>query len=158
MAINSIARCVLSAIICVTVGPDRPVAAQPVPALATATHLKCAFTVVATSAWAKDGSTTAVVKPSDFTIEYKAIDIAGGSAEAVTPTGTLFITARFIVNSLHLLAIADSGPVYVTTVFNRPSHPGKYKAVHSRHELTDVSLPGYTSTPEQYVGECEIVD
>jgi len=27
--------------------------------------------------------------------------------------------------------------------------------VHARHEYTEVSLPGYTSRPEQYYGECE---
>jgi hypothetical protein len=30
--------------------------------------------------------------------------------------------------------------------------------MHSRHEYTDVSLPGYTSSPEQYYGECEILN
>ncbi len=32
---------------------------------------------------------------------------------------------------------------------------GKLKAVHTRHEYTEVSLPGYTSRPEQYYGECD---
>jgi len=28
--------------------------------------------------------------------------------------------------------------------------------VHTRHEYTEVRLPGFTSRPEQYYGECEI--
>jgi hypothetical protein len=41
-------------------------------------------------------------------------------------------------------------------VFDKENTPGKYKAVHTRHEYTEVSLPGFTSRPEQYYGECEI--
>ncbi|MBM3778060.1 MAG: hypothetical protein FJW23_07445 [Acidimicrobiia bacterium] len=58
---------------------------------------------------------------------------------------------------MHLLAIDNSGPVYLTTVFDSPGRPGRYKAAHSRHEFTPVSLPGFTSRPEQYVGDCELV-
>ena len=31
---------------------------------------------------------------------------------------------------------------------------GKLRAVHTRHEYTEVSLPGFTSRPEQYYGDC----
>ena len=48
------------------------------------------------------------------------------------------------------------GPVYTTTVFQKETTGGKLKAVHSRHELFDFALPGFTSSPEQYYGECEI--
>jgi hypothetical protein len=44
----------------------------------------------------------------------------------------------------------------VTTVFDLETSSGKLKAVHSRHELLKVPLDGTTSSPEQYVGECEI--
>jgi hypothetical protein len=27
-------------------------------------------------------------------------------------------------------------------------------AVHTRHEYTDISLPGFTSRPEMYIGDC----
>jgi hypothetical protein len=30
------------------------------------------------------------------------------------------------------------------------------RAVHTRHEYTMISLPGFTSRPEQYYGECAI--
>ena len=48
------------------------------------------------------------------------------------------------------------GPLYVTTVIARPAGGGKWLAVHTRHEYTDVSLPGYTSRPEQYYGSCTL--
>ena len=126
--------------------------------LAVATHLKCAFTVMTMGTWSRDGDAAMEIKKTDFALEYKSVDVAGGSAEAVGPTGNFFITVRFISGSLHLLAIGDAGPAYLTTIFNRPGHPGRFKAVHTRHEFTDVSIAGFTSKPEQYIGECEIVD
>jgi hypothetical protein len=30
--------------------------------------------------------------------------------------------------------------------------------VHSRHEYYPTALPGFTSSPEQYYGECEIMN
>ncbi len=134
-------------------------AAQPrISPLAVATHLKCAFSVMTTGTWSRDGDAAVETRKTDFTLEYQSIDVAGGSAEAVGLTGNFFITVRFISGSLHLLAIGDAGPAYLTTIFNRPGHPGKFKAVHTRHEFTDVSMPGFTSRPEQYIGECEIPD
>jgi hypothetical protein len=54
----------------------------------------------------------------------------------------------------------NSGPLYLTTVFSaggRDQLPGaRLRAVHTRHEFTSVSLPGFTSRPEQYYGECEV--
>src|SRR5262245_20369059 len=118
-------------------------AAQPqTSALAAATHLKCAFTVKATGTWSKDGDASAEVTQSSLALEYKSIDVAGGTAEAVGLGGNFFITVRFIGSSLHLLAIGDAGPAYLTTVFNRPNRPATFKAVHTRHEFTDVSIPG----------------
>jgi hypothetical protein len=138
-------------------GPIDAAQARTSP-LAVATHLKCTFPVMTTATWSKDGDAAAEVKKSTLTLEYKSIDVAGGSAEAVGLSGNFLITVRFIADSLHLLTIGDAGPSYLTTVFNRPNHPGTFKAAHTRHEFTDVSLPGFTSRPEQYVGECQILD
>jgi hypothetical protein len=49
------------------------------------------------------------------------------------------------------------GALYVTTVFNTESRPGKLQAVHTRHEYTPVSVPGFTSRPEQYYGDCDVI-
>jgi len=138
---------------------SRPLHAQvQPPALSMAPHIKCVFTIVSTAVWSRTGELTPSTKPANLVLEYKNISTSDGSAEALGFTGSFFINARFVGSSLHLLATADAGPVYLTTVFDRQSHPGKYKAVHTRHELTDVVLPGYTSSPEQYFGECEILN
>jgi hypothetical protein len=52
--------------------------------------------------------------------------------------------------------MSGEGVLRITTVFDKQNSPGKFKAVHARHEYTDVSLPGFTSRPEQYYGECEL--
>jgi hypothetical protein len=46
----------------------------------------------------------------------------------------------------------------VTTVFDQETTGGKLRAVHSRHESFITPLEGSTSSPEQYYGECEIVN
>jgi hypothetical protein len=128
---------------------------QPL-ALATATRIKCVFPIMSTGTWSKEGDPRVDSQKSDLVLQYQGIDTNEGTAEAIGSFGNFIITVRFVAGSLHLLATGD-GPIYLTTVFNRPTHPGKFKAVHTRHEFTDVSLPGFTSRPEQYVGECEIV-
>lgn len=71
------------------------------------------------------------------------------------------MTSELIVRAsegyLNFLQVFRTGPMYTTTVFDAGSKGGKFKAVHSRHEYLDPPLPGATSTPEQYYGECEIV-
>ena len=66
-------------------------------------------------------------------------------------------TVRLLGDNLHFLAMNSSGSVYLTTVFSdRESRAGgKFKAVHTRHEFTEIRLTGYTSRPEQYYGYCE---
>jgi hypothetical protein len=49
-----------------------------------------------------------------------------------------------------------SGPLYTTTVLAKESRDGRLLAIHTRHEYTDVSLPGFTSRPEMYLGECAV--
>jgi hypothetical protein len=87
---------------------------------------------------------------------FEAIDIEDGSAESIGPYGPMHIVVRYGANTLHLIHVAStSGALYVTTVFGREAGPGKRLAVHSRHEYTAVSLPGFTSRPEQHYGECD---
>jgi hypothetical protein len=42
-------------------------------------------------------------------------------------------------------------------VFEAGAVGGRFKAVHSRHEYFTTPVPGATSSPEQYYGECEVV-
>ena len=57
---------------------------------------------------------------------------------------------------LHFIQSFLNGPLYTTTILEKKTPSGKYKAMHSRHEFTDFALPGFTSSPEQYYGECEV--
>ena len=125
--------------------------------LASAKSIKCAFPLISTGTWEKDGTPKADVKPTEMVLQYDEIDVQEGTAQVLGLSGRLYIITRMSGVNLHLLAIDTSGPLYITTVFDKPSRPGKFKAAHSRHEFTDVSLPGYTSRPEQYYGECEIL-
>lgn len=125
--------------------------------LSTATEISCTFPVLSTGTWSKEGDVTNEVKKSEFSLVYQAIDTQDGSAQVKGMSGNFYITVRVVGGHLHLLTTDSGGPVYMTTVFNSPAHKGKFKAAHSRHEFTSVQLPGFTSRPEQYIGECELV-
>ena len=51
----------------------------------------------------------------------------------------------------------NTGSVNITTVFSQEARDKKMKAVHSRHDYLQMSLPGFVSEPtvSQYYGECE---
>ena len=57
---------------------------------------------------------------------------------------------------LHFMQVGLNGFLYTTTVFDKVSKPGRLRAVHTRHEYTEINLPGYTSRPQQYYGDCEV--
>lgn len=136
-------------------------AQAPAPvALAEIQRLKCTFTLMSTGTWNK-GVPSAEVTPSKLSVAFDEIDTQGGTANVVdvsaAAAGAPHITVRLLGDSLHFLAMNVSGSVYLTTVFaDRDSRAGaKFKAVHTRHEFTEVRLTGWTSRPEQYYGECE---
>lgn len=131
------------------------VVAQPNP-MAGAKGLTCTFPMVATGTWTK-GDPQADVKPSTLTLRYEQINTEESTARFNGPFGPADIVVRLFTTSLHLIEIADSGALYVTTVFDKATHSPKLQAVHTRHEYTAVSLPGFTSRPEQYYGECDVV-
>jgi hypothetical protein len=62
------------------------------------------------------------------------------------------ITVKQTGGYLHFMQTFKGGALYTTTVFDTPAGP--FKAVHSRHEYFTVPVPGATSSPEQYYGEC----
>ena len=70
--------------------------------------------------------------------------------------GASYIVVRFAEGYLHFMQTLSSGPLYLTTILAEPSREGRLKAVHTRHEYTQVSLPGYTSRPESYLGDCSV--
>ena len=137
-------------------------AQAPAPlALADAQGLKCAFTLMAVGTWDK-GVPSAEVMPATLSMEFEAIDTRDGTANMVNVSaaseGAPHIIVRLLRDNLHFLAMNISGSVYMTTVFGDKESrtSGKLKAVHTRHEFTQVRLMGWTSRPEQYYGHCEV--
>jgi hypothetical protein len=124
--------------------------------LQDAKTVSCEFSLMAAGNWDRAGATTAGTKPATLKVSFSNIDTEVGDAETAGVTGTLHIVARFAGGYLHLFRVDSSGFMHATTVFDKVSKPGRLKAVHTRHEYTDVALPGFTSRPEQYYGDCEI--
>jgi hypothetical protein len=136
---------------------------QPPPitvALTAVERLKCTFTLMATGDWAKNVPSAQVTK-ANLALGFDDIDVQGGTANVVdvstVSAGAPHIIVRLLGDNLHFLAMNTSGSVYLTTVFaDKESRSGaRFKAVHTRHEFTQVRLTGWTSRPEQYYGECE---
>jgi hypothetical protein len=126
--------------------------------LATVKKLQCRFSTYSTGTWV-DGAPRAELKPAKLTVGFEAIDAADGTADTIGQFGPSHITVRLLGTTLHFMDVDTSGALYLTTVFApvRDRLPGgKLRAVHTRHEYTEVSLPGFTSRPEQYYGECDV--
>jgi hypothetical protein len=125
--------------------------------LADATRLECRFSALATTSWDKDtGAGTATVTPSELESSFFDINIAEGTAEADSRFGASFIIARYTSGYMHLMQLSDAGPLYITTVMAAESTDGRLLAVHVRHEYSPAIIPGFTSRPEMYVGDCAI--
>lgn len=123
--------------------------------LAAARTATCTFSLLATGTWT-DGEAEAELKSSTLSFRFVDIDTEDATAEAVGQFGPADIITRLSGDYLHFLQMFRVGPLYATTIFNRETRDGKFMATHTRHEYTDVSLPGFTSRPEQYYGECEV--
>ena len=147
---------VLAAIAALT-GPA-PAEAQNrelVALLQNAVRAECRFTGVARGEWT---GTTAAFKSEavDYSAVFFDIDVESGTAEAEGQFGASYIVVRYAEGYLHFMHTLSSGPIYLTTILAQPSGDGRLKAVHTRHEYTQVSLPGYTSRPETYLGDCSV--
>ena len=149
-------RCGLLTIVCIlgTASLAGQAPNAPSARLANATSLKCSFAAMATGTW-KEGEPQSSMKPAKLSVAFTAVDTQDGSAEMVGDSGKSHITVRLLGSYLHFMQIDAYGALYVTTVFDRPGRNGTLLAAHSRHEYTPVQLPGFTSRPEQYYGECE---
>jgi hypothetical protein len=125
---------------------------------ATAKSLRCTFPLNVTGSWKKDGLPDATMKPSTLVLLFESIDTDEGTAKLRNGSVGSDIVARLSGGYLHFMQSFRSGPLYTTTVFDKETTGGKLKAVHSRHEYFSVPLPGATSSPEQYYGECEVMN
>jgi hypothetical protein len=124
--------------------------------IATAKSVRCSFPRNATGTWTKAGVPEATVRSTPLVLRFDTIDPEAGTAQLRNGTVGSEVTVRLAEGYLHFMQAFRTGPLYTTTVFDTGEKSGKLKAVHSRHEYFSVPLPGATSSPEQYYGECEI--
>ena len=127
----------------------------PAPRLVNAKTIRCTFTMQATGTWT-DGVADAITTPAKLSLGFASISTDDGTADATGAGGKAHVTVRVIGNYLNFLQVDAYGALYVTTVFNTESKNGRLLAVHTRHEYTPVQLPGLTSRPEQYYGDCDV--
>lgn len=120
-----------------------------------ATRVECSFSRIATSDWNGDTPEFAV-DSAEFTAAFFDIDVESGTAEAEGRFGASYIIVRYAEGYLHFMQTLNSGPLYLTTILAEPTSDGRLKAVHTRHEFTKVRLPGFTSRPEMYLGDCAV--
>jgi len=132
------------------------VAVQKIDSLATVKKIKCSFPVIASAQWVS-GEPEASIARSTLLVEFEEINTDEATAEIVGRFGPSHIITQLSESEdyLHFIQMFR-GPLYTTTVINRETRDGKLMAVHTRHEHTDVALAGFTSSPEQYYGECEV--
>jgi hypothetical protein len=126
-------------------------------ALAKVTSVRCKFSLMAISSL-RNEPPTAEIKPSDLELVFDAINADEGTAQLKSNIGAYDIIVRYAQGYLNFIQSYREGKVYVTTILEQKTKTGKFKAMHSRHEFTVVALPGITSSPEQYYGECEILN
>lgn len=123
--------------------------------LENATRVDCRFTEVATGDWT-DEATEFSAEPVEFSASFFDIDVESGTAEAEGRFGASYIIVRYAQGYLHFMQTLNSGPLYLTTILAQTASDGRLKAVHTRHEYTQVRLPGFTSRPEMYLGDCAV--
>ena len=149
----------LGALLAALAGSASPRAqsAEAAAALTAIKTLKCTFSAYASGSW-KNGEPQAQAKMGQLTIQIDAIDVSDGSAKFTGVGESAHIVVQQSGWSLHFLETGNTGSVNVTTVFAQETKAKKLKAVHSRHDYLQMSLPGFTSEPtvSQYYGECEV--
>ena len=121
--------------------------------------LKCSFLTSASAKW-QDGEPQVQIRKSSgvLTITIQDIDPAEGSATILGAGGASFVTVKLTGSNMHFIDMRAGGAVTLTTVFSQESKDKKLKAVHTRTDYLQMSLPGFVSEPEvaQYYGDCEI--
>jgi len=126
--------------------------------LANIKSIKCTFPVMAVGTWGDTGPEGKLKPPTlREPLQFDAINTDEGTAELKSGYGKFDIIVRYSGGYLHFIQSFLDGPLHVTTILEKKTASGKFKAMHSRHEFTDFALTGFTSSPEQYYGECEIL-
>jgi hypothetical protein len=91
-------------------------------------------------------------------VAFTNVNVDEGTADAEDAFGKSYIVVRYTSDYLHLIQMHSAGPLYTTTVLAKPAKDGRLLAIHTRHEYTDVRLPGFTSRPEMYLGDCAVTE
>jgi hypothetical protein len=125
--------------------------------LSRATTLSCTFPVKVTGTW-KAAAASADVGAATLKVAFINVKADEGTADAEGPFGDSYISVRYAGDYLHLMQMHSAGPLYTTTVLAKATADGRMMAIHTRHEYTDVRLPGFTSRPEMYLGDCAVSD
>jgi hypothetical protein len=124
--------------------------------LVAAQTIRCDFTSMVTATWTKEGVPQAEVKPTKMSLQFLKINLDEGSAEMKGDFGTYELVVKLSETTLHFIHSFRAGALYTTTVFSKETHDGRLKAVHTRHEYVEIVLPGFTSRPEEYYGDCAV--
>jgi len=159
-AMSSISRrpptCFLAIALAGLVLAPRPLDAQSQSRLTAAQSIRCSFPIGASGTWTGDGMPQGAVTPTKLVLIFDEINVDEGTARLRSGSSGAEIAVKFAGGYLNFMQSFKTGPLYTTTVFDKESTSGKLKAVHSRHEYFSTPLPGATSNPEQYYGECEV--
>ena len=121
--------------------------------LAGITTLKCSFPVAVAGSW-KDWTPKAELQSAPpLTLVIEEIDIDGGTARI----GSTHTTALLTQNSVHFMERTMAGSLTMITVLSQKSPKGTLRAVRSRHDYLQMSIPGFVAEPNisQHYGECE---
>jgi len=148
---------ILAAVAAIVILPkDAPAQSRALQArLQNAARVDCSFPQISKGNWNDDGPEFSL-EAAEFTAAFFDIDVESGTAEAEGRFGASYIIVRYAEGYLHFMQTLNSGPLYLTTILAQPTVDGRLKAVHTRHEYTQVSLPGFTSRPEMYIGDCSV--
>ena len=123
--------------------------------LQNAARVACSFTQIATADWPGD-EPAFEAEAVELTAAFVDVDVESGTAEAEGRFGASYIVVRYNEGYLHFMQQLNAGPIYLTTILAQETAAGRLKAVHTRHEYTPVRLPGFTSRPEMYLGDCAV--
>lgn len=124
--------------------------------LAEATRLECRFTALGRAQW-EEGAAKLELAETDTEVVFFDIDIEEGTAEVEGRFGgASYIVVRYSTGYLHLMQMFGAGPLFITSVIAQETTDGRMQAVQNRVEYSSVVLPGFTSRPETYVGDCAI--
>src|SRR5690349_23671211 len=120
--------------------------AQAKGSLAKAKTIRCTVAVMSAGSWGKEKPEVQEKSPTQKDpLVFEGINVDEGTAELKSNYGKYDIIVPYANGYLHFIQSFLDGHLYVTTILEKKTASGKLKGMHSRHEYTEVSLPGFTS-------------